>query len=112
MHLPYLFGYKTGFPLSRLTTNNKISPMKCCCNRLLPFPNNPKDLDASFKMDLDFWDCLGSKKKSPSYNRRNTVHKIYMMLDLIFQSSTVQQLLYPKFFCSICILNLYINCFQ
>ena len=25
----------------------------------LPFLNNPKDLDPSYKMDLDLWDCLG-----------------------------------------------------
>ena len=41
--------------------------------RLLPFTNNPKDLDPSLKTDLDFWDCFGSKK-TPSYNRRNTVN--------------------------------------
>ena len=30
----------------------------------LPFLNNPKDLDPSYKMDLDFRDCFGSKKNS------------------------------------------------
>ena len=35
--LPYFFGYKTGF---------------------FPFQNNLKDLDPSYKMDLDLWDCL------------------------------------------------------
>ena len=25
------------------------------------FLKNPKDLDPSFKMDLDFWDCFGSR---------------------------------------------------
>ena len=30
--LPYLFGYKTGFSLSRMSTNNQISPMQFCCN--------------------------------------------------------------------------------
>ena len=30
--------------------------------RVLPFLNNPKDLDPSDKMDLDFWDCFGRKK--------------------------------------------------
>ena len=29
---------------------------------LLPFLNDPKDLDLSYKMDLDFWDCFGNKK--------------------------------------------------
>ena len=27
-----------------------------------PFQNNPKNLDPSCKMDLDFWDCLGRTK--------------------------------------------------
>ena len=26
------------------------------------FLNNPKDLDPSYKMDLDLWDCLGRVK--------------------------------------------------
>ena len=30
--------------------------------RVLPFLNNPKDLDPSYKMGLDFWDCFGRKK--------------------------------------------------
>ena len=30
--------------------------------RVLPFLNNPKDLDPSNKTDLDFWDCFGRKK--------------------------------------------------
>ena len=34
--------------------------------------NNPKDLDPSYKTFLDLWDCFG-RKKSPSYNRRNSV---------------------------------------
>ena len=40
-HLPYFFGYKTEF---------------------FSFQNNPKDLDPSYKMDLDLWDCLGMGK--------------------------------------------------
>ena len=39
---------------------------------ILPFLNNPKDLDLSYKMDLDLWDCFG-RKKTLSYNLRNTV---------------------------------------
>ena len=27
-----------------------------------PFLNNPEDLDPSYKMDLDLWDCFGRKK--------------------------------------------------
>ena len=35
-HLPYFFGYKVGF---------------------FSFKNNPKNLDPSYKIDLDLWDC-------------------------------------------------------
>ena len=30
--------------------------------RIFSFQNNPKDLDPSYKMDLDLWDCLGRVK--------------------------------------------------
>ena len=36
--------------------------MKFAIISILPFLNNPKDLDPSCKMDLDFWDCFGRKK--------------------------------------------------
>ena len=39
--LPYFFGYKTG---------------------VFFFQNNPKDLDPSYKTDLDLWDSLGRVK--------------------------------------------------
>ena len=45
--------------------------MKFCNNTNFTLLNNPKDLDPSYKMDLDlglFW-----KEKTLSYNRRNTV---------------------------------------
>ena len=38
MEVPYFFGYKM---------------------EIFSFQNNPKDLDPSYKMDLDLWDCLG-----------------------------------------------------
>ena len=31
-------------------------------DRGFSFENNPKDLDLSYKTDLDLWDCLGSVK--------------------------------------------------
>ena len=40
-NVPYLFAYKTVF---------------------FSFQNNPKNLDPSYKMDLDLWDCLGRVK--------------------------------------------------
>ena len=39
--VPYIFAYKTGF---------------------FSFQNNPKNLDPSYKMDLDLWDSLGKVK--------------------------------------------------
>ena len=35
--------------------------------QVLPFLNNPKDLDPSYKIDLDFFYCFG-REKNPSYN--------------------------------------------
>ena len=58
----------------------------CLCNfviiQVLPFLNNPKNLDPSYKMDLDFWDCFGRDKKTLSYNQRNTVHVLAFMIIL------------------------------
>ena len=31
-------------------------------SKFFPFQNNAKNLDPSYKMDLDFWDCLGRVK--------------------------------------------------
>ena len=39
--IPYFFGYKTSF---------------------FSFQNDPKNLDPSYKTDLDLWDCLGRVK--------------------------------------------------
>ena len=52
-----------------MTTNNYICPTKFCCNMSFSSQNNPKDLDSAY---LDFCDCFG-RKKTPSYNQRNTV---------------------------------------
>ena len=40
--------------------------------QVLPFLNDRKDLDPSYKMDLDFWDCF-VRGQPPSYKQRNTV---------------------------------------
>ena len=32
--------------------------------QVFPFLNNPKDLDPSYKMDLDLGNCFGRKKHS------------------------------------------------
>ena len=36
--------------------------MKFVIIQVLPFLNNAKDLDPSYEMDLDIWDCFGMKK--------------------------------------------------
>ena len=56
-------GIRQGFPVSRMTI-----PLKFAIIRVLPFQINQKDLDPSYKMDLDFWDSFGWKKTTPSYN--------------------------------------------
>ena len=50
-----------GFPLSRMTTNNFISPMKFCYNTTFTFQNNPKDLDSDRSRSLGL--ILKEKKK-------------------------------------------------
>ena len=70
--VPYLFGNKTGFPLSRMSTNNQISPMQFCCNSSFTLPEQSRRSRSVLKTDLDFWDCFG-RKKTLSYKRRNTV---------------------------------------
>ena len=46
--LPYFFGYKTEF---------------------FSFQNNSKNLDPSYEMDLDLWDCLGIVKLIAKFHR-------------------------------------------
>ena len=59
----FLLAVRRGFPLSRMTTKNTKSALRnFAIVRVLPFPNNPKELDLSYKTDLDFWDCFGRKK--------------------------------------------------
>ena len=40
--------------------------------QMSPFLNKPKDLDPSYKMDLDFLDDFG-REQTLSYNRRNMI---------------------------------------
>ena len=48
------FATRQCFPVSRVTTNNLINPMNFAIIGVLPFLNNSKDLDLSYKTDLDF----------------------------------------------------------
>ena len=68
--------------------------LDCFGYYFLPFQNNPKYLDLSYRTDLDIWDCLETEKinlkaelhktnldiwghyrngKAPSYKQGNTV---------------------------------------
>ena len=42
--------------------------------RFFPFQNNPKILDPSYKMDLEFWDCFGRTKT----HLMTEIHKAYL----------------------------------
>ena len=53
---------------------------------VVPFLNNPKDLDPSYKTDLDFWDF--SEGINPSYNRKNTV---FLFLQLCNKKKKAQK---------------------
>ena len=50
------------FFFSKMTTITKTVLRNCAIIQVLPFLNNPKDLDPSYKTDQDFWDCFGRKK--------------------------------------------------
>ena len=49
------------FPLERLQITKSVL-WNFAIIPISPFLNNPKDLDPSYKMDLDLWDCFGRKK--------------------------------------------------
>ena len=59
-HSPYLFGYETEVFSSLELTISVLR--KFAMIQVLPFLNNPKDLNPANKMDLDFWDCFEMKK--------------------------------------------------
>ena len=71
MHRIYLT-IRRGFPLSRMTKNNLISSMKLYYNTSSPFLSNLKDLDPSYKTDLDYWGRF-RRKNTPPYSPVNTV---------------------------------------
>ena len=54
------------------TSPESISHYDFCYNRSFAFLKQSKDLDLSYKTDLDFFDCF-ERKQTLSYNRRNTV---------------------------------------
>ena len=50
------------------------------------FLNNLKDLDPSYKMDLDLSDCFGREKTNPSHNRKK-----YMVMLLVMSNFATYQ---------------------
>ena len=52
---------RQGFPLFRMTPNTKSVIRNFAVIQILPFLNNPKNLDLSYKAYLDFWHCFGRK---------------------------------------------------
>ena len=58
--LPYLFAYKTDFSLFHLVI--WIYRISSVIRLSFPVQNNPKNLDLSYKTDLDLWVCLGRVK--------------------------------------------------
>ena len=42
--------------------NDHVYLISLVIRQSFPFQNNPKDLDPSYKMDLDLWDCFGRRK--------------------------------------------------
>lgn len=42
------------------------------------FQNNPKNLDPSFQMVLNHWDCF-KRENTPLYNQRNTVYSRFAL---------------------------------
>ena len=74
---------RRGFPLSRMSPNNQISPVQFGVIQVLPFLSNLNDLDPSFKMDLDFWDCF-ERKKMLSYERIQYASKCYYTYSYTF----------------------------
>ena len=60
--IQYLFHYKMGFfsSLECLQITKSVL-LNFVIILLLLFLNHPKDLELSYKMDLDFWDCFGMK---------------------------------------------------
>ena len=53
VYLPYLLGYKTGVSSPQNDPKYVINHMKSCYKMGSPVQNNPKNLDLSYKMDLD-----------------------------------------------------------
>ena len=59
--------FKTGFCLTDVILKTSLTVYSCltfslAIRQFFSFQNNPKNLDLSYKTDLDLWDCLGKVK--------------------------------------------------
>ena len=77
LYLPYFFHYYIRQVFSSLewVQITKSVLWNFAIIWILPFLNNPKDLDPSYRMDLDFWDCFGRKRNLSSHWRNTVQHQ-------------------------------------
>ena len=70
---------------------------------ILHFLNNPKDLDPSYKTDLDLWDCFGRKKLRLITEEIRYIFEISLEMEKIPFSSIIDMrslnLLVKSLFC-------------
>ena len=66
-----------------MTKITKSDPSDFAMIQVLPFCNNPKDLDPSYKMDLDLWECLGRKKKLHLITKEVRYIRLCLSMDTI-----------------------------
>ena len=52
----------------------------CKFLKVLPFLNDPINLDPSYKMDLDFWDCFGRKKKNLCLIAEEILYVLFLLV--------------------------------
>ena len=67
---------------------------------MLPFLNKPKDLDPSYKMDLDIWNSFGMKK-TLFYSQRNMVGATQPKITTILRRGTALVFAHLKKGCSL-----------
>ena len=60
--LEVIIGAWTTWLRSRSLISQVTVTVPSVISSVFSFQNNPKNLDPSYKMNLDFWDCLGRVK--------------------------------------------------
>ena len=59
-----------------------------------PFQNNSKNLDLSYKMDLDFWDCFQRGKPTSWVNFIGLIEKFEIILEMEKCCLIAEEILY------------------